>query len=108
MSEGLLQFLANLNGTISSILAAIIAFILAARTGLRGRGLHEIEKFYDKAVVALFVIFLASVVSLTYFLIKIYLISNLTFCHVDLYFGILLALILPVLAVSLFLVYKKY
>jgi hypothetical protein len=108
MSDGLLQFLANLNGTISSILAAIIAFIFAARTGLKGRGLPEIEKFYAKTVVALFGIFLASVVSLTYFLAKIYLINNLTFCKVDLYFGILLALILPVLAVVLFLVYKRY
>lgn len=108
MSDGLLQFLANLNGTISSILAAIIAFIFAARTGLKGRGLPEIEKFYGKTVVALFGIFLASVVSLTYFLVKIYLINNLTFCNVDLYFGILLALILPVLAVVLFLVYKRY
>jgi len=108
MSEGILEFLANLNGTISSILAAIVAFIFAARTGLKGRGLHEVEKFYDKTVVALFVIFLASVVSLTYFLIKIYSINNLTFCDIDLYFGILLALILPVLAIVLFLVYKKY
>ena len=108
MSEGLLQFLANLNGTISSILAAIIAFIFAARTSLKGRGLYEIEKFYDKTVVALFVIFLASVVSLTYFLFKIYSINNLTICDVDLYFGILLALILPILAVVLFLVYKQY
>ena len=108
MSEGLLEFLANLNGTISSILAAIIAFIYAARIGLKGRGLHEIEKFYDKTIIALFVIFLASVVSLTYFLIKIYLINNLTFCDIDLYFGVLLALILPILAIVLFLVYKKY
>jgi len=54
VSKGLLEFLANLNGTISSILAAIIAFIFAARTSLRGRGLDEIEKFYDKAVTGLF------------------------------------------------------
>jgi hypothetical protein len=78
VSEGLLEFLANLNGTISSILAAIIAFIYAARTGLKGRGLHEIEKFYDRIIIALFVIFLASVVSLTYFLIKIYSITLLS------------------------------
>jgi hypothetical protein len=108
MSEGLLRFLANLNGTISSILAAIITFIFAARTGLKGRGLHEIETFYEKTVVALFGIFLASVISLTYFLVKIYLANNLTFCHADLYFGVLLALILPSLVVVLFLVYKRY
>jgi hypothetical protein len=108
VSKGLLEFLANLNGTISSILAAIIAFIFAARTSLRGRGLDEIERFYDKAVIGLFVIFLASIVSLTYFLVKIYWINNLTIWDIDLYFGIWLALILPILALVLFLVYKKY
>jgi magnesium-transporting ATPase (P-type) len=108
MNEELLKFLTNLNVTISSILAAIIAFMFSARNSLRGKGLDNIEKFYQRTIFFLLIIFSTSVISLIYFLTRIYISINITFKEIDLFFGIILILILPLVAVTWIFLYRKY
>lgn len=106
---GLLKFLCGFNITISSILAAVIAFMFSARNALRGSGLSALESFYRKIILALIIIFSVSVVSLLYFSINFFTnIQDLEFCNADCVFIILVLAILPAVAVLWICVYFRH
>lgn len=107
MSADLLQFQANLNITLSSIMAAVIAFMFSARNGLQGQALQDLVGVYNNILFYLIIIFSTSLVPLLYFLVRILWISNVKFCDTDFYFSLILMLIFPSLAFMWFYIYKK-
>jgi hypothetical protein len=106
MNNDLLMHLININVTMSSILAAIIAFMFSARNSLRGKGLAEIETVYKEVIFLLIVIFSFSTISFVYFFSRMYFAVSAT--HIDFFMTIIVALTLPLLALIWIVLYKKY
>ena len=104
-----LTFLCSSTTAISSILAAVVAFMFSARNALRGSGLAELESFYRKIILALIIVFVASVASFLYFSIALLWAEkgNIA-CDFDYVFILLMLALLPALAVLWTSVYFKH